>query len=53
MSADHKVTYVSFYEPNATGKNGSVWAFDTDKGTVLKKYENICYRPVKMIYKKK
>lgn len=53
MSADQKVTYVAFYEPNEAGKNGSVWAFDTDKGTVLNKWENICYKPVKMIYKNK
>lgn len=53
MSADHKITYVAFYEPNQSGKNGSVWAIDTDKGTVLEKYDNICYRPVKIIYKSK
>lgn len=53
MSADQNVTYVSFYEPAQEGKNGSVWAFDTDKGTVLNKWNNICYKPVKMIYKVK
>ncbi len=53
MSADQNVTYVSFYEPAQEGKNGSVWAFDTDKGTVLNKWDNICYKPVKMIYKTK
>lgn len=51
ISKDHLKTYVSFYEPEQEGLNGSLWVFDTDKGTVLEKYENICYRPVKMIYK--
>ena len=53
ISADHKKTYVAFYEPNQEGLNGSVWVFDTDNGTVLEKYENVCYQPVKMFYKKK
>ena len=53
MSADHKKTYVAFYEPTKSGKNGSLWVIDTDKGTVLEKYDNVFYRPVKMIYKKK
>ncbi len=51
MSADHKVTYVSFYDPQKQGLNGSVWVFDTATGVVLEKYENFCYRPVKMFYK--
>lgn len=53
ISADHKKTYVSFYEPQQEGKNGSVWMFDTDTGEVLERYDNIAYRPIKMIYKKK
>lgn len=53
MSADHTKTYVTFYEPQQSGKNGSLWVFDTDSGAVLEKYDNICYRPVKIIYKKK
>lgn len=53
MSEDHTRTYIAFYEPNQPGLNGSVWVIDTDKGTVLNKYENICYRPVKIMYKKK
>ena len=53
ISDDHLKTYVTFYEPNKEGKNGSVWVIDTDKGTVLEKYENVCYQPVKIIYKKK
>lgn len=32
ISADHKRTYVAFYEPQQSGLNGSVWVFDTDKG---------------------
>ena len=51
ISADHLKTYVAFYEPNVEGLNGSVWVFDTDTGEVLEKYENICYKPVKMFYK--
>lgn len=53
ISADHRKTYVAFYEPMQEGLNGSVWVFDTDKGTVLEKYENVCYKPVKMFYKNK
>lgn len=53
MSADQKVTYVSYYEPGDAGKNGSVLAFDTDKGTLLKEWPNVCYKPVKMFYKYK
>lgn len=53
ISADHQQTYVAFYEPQQEGLNGSVWVFDTDKGTVLKKYDNVCYQPVKIMYKKK
>ena len=53
ISSDHMKTYVAFYEPAQEGLNGSVWVFDTDKGTVLEKYDNICYKPVKMFYKKK
>jgi hypothetical protein len=53
MSSDHTKTYVCFYEPTQSGKNGSMWVIDTDKGTILEKYDNICYRPVKVIYKNK
>ena len=53
ISADHTKTYVAFYEPQQDGLNGSVWVFDTDKGTVLEKYDNVCYQPVKIMYKKK
>ena len=53
ISEDHKKTYVAFYEPNQEGKNGSVWVFNTETGEVLEKYDNVCYQPVKMFYKKK
>jgi hypothetical protein len=53
MSADHTLTYVAFYEPEQSGLNGSVWVIDTDKGDILKKYDNVCYKPVKIMYKKK
>lgn len=53
LSADHKETYVAFYEPEQQGLNGSVWVIDTDKGTILRKYDNVCYQPVKIMYKKK
>ena len=43
MSEDHKVTYVSFYDPQKEGLNGSVWLFDTDTGEVLEKHDNFCY----------
>ena len=51
ISDDHKQTYVAFYEPEQEDKNGSVWVIDTDSGVVLEKYNNICYRPVKMLLK--
>lgn len=53
ISNDHKRTYVAFYEPGQEGLNGSVWVFDTDNGKVLEQYDNVCYQPVKMFYKKK
>lgn len=53
ISSDHLKTYVAFYEPDKEGLNGSVWVFDTDKGTLLETYDNICYQPVKMFYKTK
>lgn len=53
ISEDHKKTYVAFYDPTQEGKNGSVWVFDTYSGTVLEEYNNVCYQPVKVIYKKK
>jgi len=53
LSDDQQSLYVSFYEPSATGKNGSVWVINTDNGDVLAKYENVCYKPIKMIYKAK
>ena len=53
LSADHKKTYVAFYEPDKSGLNGSVWIIDTDNGNILDRYDNVCYQPVKVIYKKK
>lgn len=53
ISEDHTKTYVAFYEPDQEGKNGSVWVFETNTGKVLEQYDNVCYQPVKMIYKKK
>ena len=53
ISEDHQKTYVAFYEPDQEGMNGSVWVFNTDTGDVLEKYDNVCYQPVKMFYKKK
>lgn len=53
LSSDHLETYVAFYEPNETGKNGHVWIIDTETGEVKRKYANVAYRPTKIIYKKK
>lgn len=53
LSADHLTTYVAFYEPKQSGLNGSVYVIDTDTGDILERHDNICYRPVRMIYKKK
>ena len=51
ISDDHLKTYVAFYEPTQEGKNGSIWVFDTNNGQILEQYDNVCYQPVKVIYK--
>ena len=51
MSEDHEKTYVSFYDPERPGLNGSVWVFETATGKVLERHNNFCYKPVKMFYK--
>ena len=53
LSLDHKETFVAFYEPQEEGLNGHVWVIDTDSGELLRKYDNVCYRPVKIMYKRK
>lgn len=53
LSPDQTETYVAFYEPQEQGLNGHVWVIATETGEVLRKYDNVCYRPVRMIYKKK
>lgn len=53
LSPNQAETYVAFYEPEEEGLNGHVWVIDTDKGTVLRKFDNVGYRPVKIMYKKK
>ena len=54
LSADHTKAYIAFYDPSAQSElNGSVWVIDTDNGDILNQYDNVCYQPVKIIYKKK
>ena len=53
ISEDHLKTYVAFYEPDQEGMNGSIWVFNTHSGIVLEKYDNVCYQPVKVLYKTK
>lgn len=53
ISRDHKTTYVAFYEPDQPGLNGSVYVIDTDSGEILERHDNVCYKPTRMIYKKK
>ncbi len=53
ISDDHLTTYVAFYEPDQPGLNGSVYVINTDTGDILERHDNICYKPVRMIYKKK
>ena len=53
FAPDHLTTYVAFYEPNESGLNGHVWQIDTQTGSVIARHDNICHRPVKIIYKKK
>ena len=53
ISNDHKRTYVAYYEPDEAGLNGHVTVLDTNTGDNLAQYDNVCYRPVKIMYKKK
>ncbi|MDE7378846.1 MAG: hypothetical protein K2N13_07820 [Paraprevotella sp.] len=53
LSLDHTETFVAFYEPDEEGLNGHVWVLNTEDGTLLRQYDNICYRPTRIIYKKK
>lgn len=53
LSLDHEELYVAFYEPGEEGMNGHIWTIDAEEGNVLRKYDNVCYRPVKIIYKQK
>lgn len=53
LSTDQTKVYVAFYEPEQSGLNGSVWVVGADNNTIYNKYENVCYQPVKIIYKKK
>lgn len=53
LSRDHLTTYVAFYEPKQPGLNGSVYVINTDTGEILERHDNVCYRPTRMIYKKK
>lgn len=53
LSEDQQELFVAFYEPAEEGLNGHVWVYDTQEGRLLRKYDNVCYRPVKIMYKKK
>ena len=53
ISDDHKRTYVAYYEPDEAGLNGHVTVLETNTGKEIAQYDNICYRPVKIMYKKK
>ncbi len=53
LSKNHKETYVAYYEPNEEGMNGYVAVINTDTGELLRQYDNVCYQPVKIMYKKK
>ena len=47
------ILFVAFHEPAESGLNGHVWVYDTQDGALLRKYDNVCYQPVKIMYKKK
>ena len=53
LSQDQKELFVAFHEPAESGLNGHVWVYDTQDGALLRKYDNVCYQPVKIMYKKK
>ena len=53
LSQDQTELFVAFHEPAESGLNGHVWVYDTQNGDLLRKYDNVCYQPVKIMYKKK
>ncbi len=53
LSENQEELFIAFYEPQQSGLNGHIWVVNTDTGEFIRKYENIGYRPVKLIYKKK
>ncbi|TXH23011.1 MAG: hypothetical protein E6Q95_01060 [Chitinophagaceae bacterium] len=45
--------YVGVYDAAATGLKGSVYVYNADNGSLIKKYQGVCDKPVKVFYKKK
>ena len=53
VSQDLTRTYIAWYDPAETGLNGHLTVMDTETNDIITTYDNICYRPVKVMYKKK
>lgn len=51
LSPDQKQLYVGVCQTEASGLNGYLYILDSNRGTVIKTYNNIGYKPVKIIYK--
>lgn len=47
------VLYLGVYDAAASGLKGSVLAYNMDNGQLIKKYEGVSDKPVKIFYKKK
>lgn len=61
LSSDQKTLYVASYDPAKSGLNGSCHLVQVQKSSTtddvtvgdIKNYENVCYKPMKIMYKAK
>lgn len=55
VSPDESQLYVGVYQPEETGLNGSCYILNSDTGAYEADtpYQNVAYKPVKIIYKKR
>lgn len=53
LNADHSELFIAYYEPNEEGLNGYVQVINPNTGEKLRSYDNVCYQPVKIMYKYK
>lgn len=53
ISPDEKQIYVGVYQPGESGLNGHIYILDSNKGTLIDSFQNVGYKPVRIIYKVK